>query len=509
MKYKGNFGELTININETKATGTYQENGVLEGEFIINNTFKGQWENKGMEGLVEFTITDDKLEGNWKKGLEPGPMKGKWEGTQILEETKTSYELNSLKQIPLELNEITESLKNNFLFQVSLGSKELFHSNLLAWLLEQKNNSGEYEALSNFIKTVAKRDVTIITEENTPKIVREENKIDLTIKWEEEGKWNFIFIENKIKSIPTSEQLNEYDKKTEKLHDATNRNGLQKKIIKKFLLTPFKSDVNSDSKKWENITYQEDIITFLETIKALSFVYVDVKYAIKKYISLINSQNKLLLWFNFNNTENFKLRNYDFYISEEMDKVRNLRLHDLILKLAHEKIGSLIKNILSNDSTGQYRIFEYYPKDEFKSGNIYITNGFSRSTGITDIKICVDAKQFVGLQLQGNSLKYITEVFGAKKLHLKNKDFAFNLLNDSLWFHNENGILLSGKGRNKELVISNSREVFNSYGLNFIYLNKDVSSYANKPIITLVEFIINEIKRVFENIDKFKQNLPK
>jgi len=79
MKFKGNFGELTLNINGTEAIGTYQENGTLNGEFV-NNTFKGQWENKGMKGLVEFTIIDNKLEGNWKKELEPGPMKGKWEG---------------------------------------------------------------------------------------------------------------------------------------------------------------------------------------------------------------------------------------------------------------------------------------------------------------------------------------------------------------------------------------------------------------------------------------------
>jgi uncharacterized tellurite resistance protein B-like protein len=79
MKFKGNFGELTLNINGTETTGNYQENGTLKGEFV-NNTFKGQWKNKGMEGLIEFIITGDTLEGNWKKGLDPGPMKGKWEG---------------------------------------------------------------------------------------------------------------------------------------------------------------------------------------------------------------------------------------------------------------------------------------------------------------------------------------------------------------------------------------------------------------------------------------------
>lgn len=68
MKFKGNFGVLILNINGKEATGSYQENGTLKGE-IINNTFKGQWENKGTEGLVEFTITDNNLEGNWKKDL--------------------------------------------------------------------------------------------------------------------------------------------------------------------------------------------------------------------------------------------------------------------------------------------------------------------------------------------------------------------------------------------------------------------------------------------------------
>lgn len=109
MKFKGNFGVLTLQINGTEATGTYQENGTLKGEFI-NNTFKGQWENKGMEGLVEFTITDDKLEGNWKKGLEPGTMKGKWIGEIVEDNYEQSegdnrYNVDSLKEAFPEANE--------------------------------------------------------------------------------------------------------------------------------------------------------------------------------------------------------------------------------------------------------------------------------------------------------------------------------------------------------------------------------------------------------------------
>jgi hypothetical protein len=114
------------------------------------------------------------------------------------------------------MNDIIKKLKDNFLFHASLGSKELFHSNLLAWILEQRNSKGEFEALRIFIKTVAKLDVGIITDDNNPIIAREENKIDLTIKWKEGNDWNLIFIENKMKSIPTLEQLKEYDKKIDK-----------------------------------------------------------------------------------------------------------------------------------------------------------------------------------------------------------------------------------------------------------------------------------------------------
>ena len=90
--FKGNFGTLELVVDDNgNANGTFQKNGTLKGAFI-NNTFKGQWENKGMEGLIEFTITGDKLEGNWKKGLEPGSMRGKWEGEIIDDEMSPNSE---------------------------------------------------------------------------------------------------------------------------------------------------------------------------------------------------------------------------------------------------------------------------------------------------------------------------------------------------------------------------------------------------------------------------------
>tara|TARA_B110000285_G_scaffold36216_1_gene39118 strand:- start:364 stop:1218 length:855 start_codon:yes stop_codon:yes gene_type:complete len=82
-KFKGNFGEITLTINADKScTGKYQKAGELNGTFI-NEEFKGQWKNAGMEGLTVFKIEKGALLGGWKKGLEEGKMKGKWKGEEI------------------------------------------------------------------------------------------------------------------------------------------------------------------------------------------------------------------------------------------------------------------------------------------------------------------------------------------------------------------------------------------------------------------------------------------
>ncbi|WP_196887497.1 hypothetical protein [Aureivirga sp. CE67] len=83
MKFEGDFGTLNITIEPDGYTfGQYQGKGMLEGTFK-NDEFSGEWRNKGMEGLIEFSVSDNKLIGSWKKGLDKGAMRGKWEGDLI------------------------------------------------------------------------------------------------------------------------------------------------------------------------------------------------------------------------------------------------------------------------------------------------------------------------------------------------------------------------------------------------------------------------------------------
>lgn len=69
--------ENTINaeyeIKGNKSKGTF--NGTLEKN-ILNGTFLVD----GVAGLMEFTFSENGFEAKWKKGIEPGPMKGEWKG---------------------------------------------------------------------------------------------------------------------------------------------------------------------------------------------------------------------------------------------------------------------------------------------------------------------------------------------------------------------------------------------------------------------------------------------
>ena len=164
---------------------------------------------------------------------------------------------------------IFNRLKSNYLFQASLGSKELFHSNLLAWLLEQKDINGKYIALQEFLKQFTDFNQTDFFDEVI--IAREELNIDLTIKYKVENQWYLVFIENKMKSIPSINQLDEYDKKIEKLMP---RYKCSNETIQKILLTPLTprliNNLSLKESSWKSITYQKDILFFLKSYAFLA-----------------------------------------------------------------------------------------------------------------------------------------------------------------------------------------------------------------------------------------------
>lgn len=488
-------------------------------------------------GRVAVAFTNAQIEPCEFQWVGQYPIKYKTPNNEELELTKDEV-IDSDTESNLDtVEKIAEGLKNNFLFQASLGSKELFHSNMLAWILEQQNESKQFEALKIFIEEVAKLDVGIITEENKPIIAREENKIDLTIKWKEGNNWNLIFIENKMKSIPTIDQLEKYDGKIDVLWDSKTDNWLDGRVRKKYILTPFPSKVQSNSKimLWENITYSDHIIPFLSSLEKKDFLNNDdsnIKFVIEKYLSFLNTQNNILEYLKLNNLEDFIKRHYDFYSkqaieqedeSEELGEeneeetkhymtiIRSLRLHDLVLKLAHSNLSHLLEEDIKKNS----KLSETYN---------YHSN-FTNSTGLTAVSTRIyehinkkdktkNKHIDIGIQLQGNQFRYyLSSSSDIKDLNIK---LATELFNQRIWFHDLKGKTLQGNGRSKVLkqksVITDTSgkpRVFCEYSKGgFLYFYEDV--YQNDDIPTIkdiIEMFISAFKQYESKKSEFQATL--
>jgi len=82
-KYETNNGELTISKIGDKYSGTYAQNGVISGK-LSENKLEGQWSNNGLEGLFLFEFNEDgSFIGKYKKGIDPGSLRGKWTGKMV------------------------------------------------------------------------------------------------------------------------------------------------------------------------------------------------------------------------------------------------------------------------------------------------------------------------------------------------------------------------------------------------------------------------------------------
>lgn len=102
------------------------------------------------------------------------------------------------------LKNTISSLKQSLAYTLSLGDKELFHSNVLGWLLENHNEKGIQPVVKLFIND----------ELEIEKVEREKNHFDLCITCHKKNsisEKHIVIIENKFKSMPDKTQLERYE----------------------------------------------------------------------------------------------------------------------------------------------------------------------------------------------------------------------------------------------------------------------------------------------------------
>jgi len=336
------------------------------------------------------------------------------------------YSITKYEEITdMTLNqELLRNLKNNPLFQLSTGSKELFHSNFLHWLsikfpkkfgelfevLCGENNLGKFE-----------------------KCKREEYNIDLTLHYENK----IIIIENKIKSIPTKEQLDKYVIKISEIYKSYDLVfvflGLSEPEF--FETQKYSTNENNNCNFWKFISYNSLSITMTEIFrhciifrifKLKSLVYIN------DYIEFINNLSKLEPYFKTNEREEF-----NFQSDSILEPFKELRIHDLFLKRKFFSIGELIRpkvseNIIWYNSPG------WLSENNKWNNTIILKCGFNRGKGTLTMANKISDKWLIGVQLEGDSYRQF--LMYSNKINLSEEEqlwiikIADILKKKNLWF---------------------------------------------------------------------------
>ncbi len=224
-------------------------------------------------------------------------------------------------------------LKTSPMFNLSLSSKELFHSNFLYWI---------YIADKNKFRALLEA-VGIKTDDwgENWEARREHLNFDLCVIDKSNEKL-FAVIENKVKSIPTAEQLAKYNEKIKmKFGDVSA------KIL--LSLTESKNDESNDVKDWQYVNYEQICGTLLSDDFQSSFsgyqkeLINDYAKFVKALITLTEdwkgdtAENNIFLLDYKERESKDEVENNEYIIHKEgavnnPDKyriARELRIHDL------------------------------------------------------------------------------------------------------------------------------------------------------------------------------------
>ena len=269
-------------------------------------------------------------------------------------------------------------MKESPLFNLSMANKELFHSNFIAWF--GNNYKKEFINLINLLLGQG----TWPYEIQKFDIDREYNHFDICIK-DTNNKPRMI-IENKVKSIPTKKQLDDYRKKvnddtclfillsiTSSLHDATEIEG------------------------WKLITYKE-LSNKLKTIKLSNSYHNQLLEDYCEYIK--NLQNTIEMY-----------DKEELYFSPTDQIQKELRIHDVCGK---RKVQTLYQKLLENCSVHQdLKDIEIVSNvKKLNKDNIMIGWGYSNEP-LIEVKL-MSNKDVIVIQIQGKQYRHAVEFFDTK-----------------------------------------------------------------------------------------------
>jgi len=234
------------------------------------------------------------------------------------------------------LQNIIGELRSNPMFNFSLSSKELFHSNFWEWLC----NVAPKEMImifANYFDELKDCNEITITK-------REYKKFDLLIEFDRN---KVLIIENKLKSIASENQLNLYSDKIRRLKNKKeNKNKMYYAVIISMMKPMFIENIyyeSNNSLVWKYISYENFVTKFININTCENYK----KYIID-YVAFTLKLNNIISDVNFNNFPDIKaIINYKLSLEE-------LRIYDIFIKSFNSYFCYKLKERLQNTFSNVY-----------------------------------------------------------------------------------------------------------------------------------------------------------
>ena len=273
------------------------------------------------------------------------------------------------------LGTLKVKLKESPLFNLSLTNKELFHSNFLAWFGNTYNS--EFKELINQLLgfNCWPEDLQSFS------ILREYKHFDICIKDADENP--IILIENKVKSVPTKEQLDEY------------RNGVVSPSCQFILLTMTTNLQDlSKAKGWRIITYKN----LSDKLSKVSLSDPYHSRLLSDYCKYIDNLQDVIETFD----------DEESYFTSNQSMMNELGIHDICGK---RKAQNLYKMLIAECEKKGWTIVP--DLQHLSSGKIRVAWGFTNSQALIEVQLKSGA-DCVHIQIQGKQYRHAVEFFDNK-----------------------------------------------------------------------------------------------
>lgn len=292
-----------------------------------------------------------------------------------------------------------ELLRQSPLFQLSLASRELFHSNFLAWLFGQRP-----DWVGRILGTAPEHRDWVLGDKG---IRREERNLDLVIHL---ANGSTLIVENKVKSVPYAEQLERYEDEVRKLEGIYPN-------PRYLLLTLSPGDAPAGS-AWPVLSYGEVAERLAQAAASLDVGYL--RHLVEDYAGFIRTLSAL-----------GTTGDADPWI-DHRPLLRELRIADLLQKrkaswLAHR----LVKDLRGRKVPG-LKEHPTRPAD-LKAGELLIYDGLSNGNGLVGFVLAVaDGPKLagaralprfgIGVQLQGNQYRSFVQLLRPERPNQETRD---------------------------------------------------------------------------------------